>query len=99
MKSYFEKFVEKIENDRNNFWEKEYPNMSFEEKKTYWLTSTHKSMRTQGEAFADEYSAFSKKWHDFAMSNEPNFEEIFKYVTNNLGFKFDWNEYNKRIQA
>jgi len=56
-------------------------------------------MRTQGEAFADEYSAFSKKWHDFAMSNEPRFEEIFKYVTNNLGFKFDWNEYYKRIQA
>jgi len=35
MKSYFEKFVEKIEQDRNDFWEKEYPNMSFDEKKGY----------------------------------------------------------------
>ena len=90
--------LEQILKDRNNFWEKEYPNMSFEEKKAYWLASTHKSMRTQGEALADEYSVFSKRWYDFAVENEPKFEEIFKYVTNNLGFEFNWEEYNKRIQ-
>jgi hypothetical protein len=99
--------VEKIKhfnesNDFNNsfniFWEKEYPNLSFEEKKRYWLASTHKGMRTQGEALGDEYSEFSKGWLEFAKENEPKFDEIFKYVTENLGFEFDWKEFNKRIK-
>jgi hypothetical protein len=82
----------------NQFWKEKYPKMSLEEKKKYWLASTHKGMRTQGEAFGDEYSEFSKKWYDFAIENEPNFDEIFDYVTKNLGFKFDWEEYKKRIK-
>lgn len=27
-----------------------------------------------------------------------SFDEIFDYVTKNLGFEFDWEEYNKRIE-
>ncbi len=98
MKSEFEKFVDEIESSRKIFWEEEYPKMSLEEKKRYWLASTHRGMRTQGEALADEYSQFSKKWYDFAKENEPHFDEIFEYVTQNLGFKFDWEEYHKRIK-
>jgi len=82
----------------NSFWNEKYPKMSLEEKKKYWLAGTHKGMRTQGEAFGDEYSEFSKKWYDFAKEHEPDFDEIFDYVTKNLGFEFDWKEYNKRIK-
>lgn len=99
MKSDFDKFIEEVEASRKNFWEEKYPKMSIEEKKKYWLASTHKGMRTQGEAFADEYSEFSKGWYDFAKEHEPNFDEIFDYVTKNLGFEFDWKEYYKRIKS
>lgn len=98
MKSDFEKFVDEIENSRERFWREEYPKMNLDEKKKFWLASTLKGMRTQGEAFADEYSEFSKGWYDFAKENEPDFDHIFKDVADNLGFKFDWNEYSKRIQ-
>ena len=50
------------------------------------------------EALADEYSEFSKKWLEHAKSVESDFETIFKYVTENLGFEFDWQEYYKRIK-
>ncbi len=98
MKSEFEKFIDEMENSRKRFWEEEYPQMSLEEKKRYWLASTHKGMRTQGEALGDEYSEFSKKWYEFAKEHEPKFDEIFDYVTKNLGFEFDWKEFNKRIK-
>lgn len=98
MKSDFEKFIDENENNFIKFWKDEYPKLSLDEKKKYWLASTHKGMRTQGEALADEYSEFSKKWYDFAKENEPNFDEIFKYVADNLGFKFKWEEYNERIK-
>lgn len=98
MKSNFDKFIDEAESSGKIFWEETYPKMSFEEKKRYWLASTHKGMRTQGEAFADPYSEFSKEWYDFAKEHETNFDEIFKYVTENLGFDFDWKEYNKRIK-
>lgn len=91
-------FLQKILDDRKKFWSEVYPKMSIAEKKEYWLGSTHKGMRTQGESFADPYSEFSKKWYDFAKSHEPKFDEIFSYVAKNLGFEFDWNEYNKRIK-
>ncbi len=55
--------------------------MSIEEKKAYWLASAHKSMRIQGEALANQYSVFSKRWYDSVIKNEPLFEEIFRYVT------------------
>jgi len=97
-RSDFEKLVDEIERSRNDFWKKEYPKMSLEEKKKYWLASTHKGMRTQGEALADEYSQFSKRWYDNAKSREPKFDEIFQYVTENLGFEFDLEEYYKRIK-
>lgn len=54
----------------NQFWNEKYPKMRLEEKKKYWLAGTHKGMRTQGEAFGDEYSEFSKKWYDFAKKHE-----------------------------
>ncbi|MDP9958660.1 hypothetical protein [Chryseobacterium lathyri] len=91
-------FLQQILQAQDNFWSKEYPQMNLEERKKYWLASTHKGMRTQGEALADEYSEFSKKWYDFAIANEPDFDEIFKYVASNLGFEFDWEEYYKRIK-
>jgi len=92
------KEIQEFDNSMNKFWYEEYPKMSLEEKKKYWLAETHKGMRTQGEAFGDEYSEFSKKWYDFAKEHEPNFDDIFDYVTKNLGFEFDWEEYNKRIK-
>jgi len=91
-------FLQQIIDNQNKFWKDEYPKLSLNEKKKYWLASTHKGMRTQGEALADEYSEFSKKWYDFAKENEPNFDEIFKYVADNLGFTFNWEEYNVRIK-
>jgi hypothetical protein len=38
------------------------------------------------------------KGKDFAEKHEPNFDEIFDYVTKNLGFEFDLENYNKRIK-
>ena len=90
--------LREILDNRNNFWNAEYPKMNLEEKKRWWLASTHKSMRIQGESFADEYAAFSKEWYNHAQSVESSFEEIFKYVTENLGFEFDWKEYYRRIK-
>lgn len=92
------KEIQEFDNSMNKFWDEEYPKMSLEEKKKYWLAGTHKGMRTQGEAIGDEYSEFSKKWYDFAKEHEPDFDEIFDYVTKNLGFEFDWEEYKKRIK-
>lgn len=97
-KSNHLKEIQEFDNSMNKFWDEKYPKMSLEEKKKYWLAGTHKGMRTQGEAFGDEYSEFSKKWYDFAKEHEPYFDEIFDYVTKNLGFEFDWEEYNKRIK-
>jgi hypothetical protein len=91
-------FLQGIIDRRKRFWEEEYPKMSLEEKKKYWLSSTYSGMRSQGEAIGDSYSEFSKEWLDDARSIEPQFDEIFNYVTQNLGFRFDWKEYNKRIQ-
>lgn len=92
------KETQEFDNSMNKFWNEKYPKMSLEEKKRYWLASIHRGMRTQGEAFGDEYSEFSKEWYDFAKAHEPDFDEIFDYVTKNLGFEFDWEEYNKRIK-
>ena len=39
---------------QKEFWDNEYPELSFEEKINYWLGSIHKGMRTQGETFGDE---------------------------------------------
>lgn len=94
----FKKESEEWNEKAKKFWEETYPKMSLDEKKKYWLASTHKGMRTQGEAFADPYSEFSKEWYDFAKQHEPNFDEIFDYVTKNLGFEFDWQEFKKRIK-
>lgn len=98
MKSDFDKFVEEAEISRKKFWEIEYPKMNREEKKKYWLAGIHKGMRMQDEAFADPYSEFSKEWYDFAKQNEPVFDSIFNDVVQNLGFEFDWKEYNRRIK-
>jgi hypothetical protein len=98
MKSDFERFVEENEKKFNEFWSQEYPKLSLEEKKKYWLASTHRGMRSQGEALGDEYTEFSKKWYDFAKENEPDFDEIFKDVVKNLGFDFDWGKYYERIK-
>jgi len=46
MKSDFDKFIEYVENSQKKFWNETYPKMSLEEKKKYWLASTHKGMRT-----------------------------------------------------
>ncbi len=92
------KETQEFDNSMNKFWNEKYPKMSLEEKKRYWLASTHRGMRTQGEALGDEYSEFSKEWYDFAKAHEPDFDEIFDYVTKNLGFEFDWEKYNKRIK-
>jgi len=90
-------FLEKILDERKKFWLDIYPKMNIQEKKEYWLSSTHKGMRLQAESFADPYSEFSKKWYDFAKVHEPEFDDIFNYVNQNLGFEFDWDEYSKRI--
>ena len=91
-------FLQQIIDDQNKFWSEEYPNLSRDEKIKYWLTSTHKGMRTQGEALANEYSEFSRKWYDHAINVEPDFDKIFKEAIGNIGFEFDWEKYNKRIQ-
>ncbi|WP_299883598.1 hypothetical protein [uncultured Lacinutrix sp.] len=92
-------FLLKIIDDQNQFWSEEYPELSRDEKVKYWLDSTHKGMRTQREALADEYSEFSKKWYDHAINVEPDFDKIFKEAVSNIGFEFNWEEYNKRIQG
>ncbi|WP_299332895.1 hypothetical protein [uncultured Psychroserpens sp.] len=91
-------FLKKIIDDQNKFWLEEYTKLNRQEKVKYWLATTHKGMRTQGESFADEYSEFSKKWYDHANVVEPDFDSIFKEAMNDIGFEFDWEEYNKRIQ-
>lgn len=93
-------FLQKIIDDQNKFRSEEYPQLSFEEKVRYWEESTYRTMRTQGEALADEYSGFSKKWYDSAKENEPDFDRIFKEAIDRFtaGFEFDWKEYEKRIQ-
>ena len=87
----------KYDDDENNFWKKEYPKMSYQKKVNYWLTTIHQGMRSQGEALGDEYSEFSKEWYETNKKIEPNFDSIFKEAIENIGFEFNWNEYNKRI--
>lgn len=89
--------LEEILKKQNEFWHKEYPKLSKEEKINYWLSMTYDGMRTQGEAIADKYSEFSKKWYDHAVSVEPDFDSIFKEAVANIGFEFNWEEYRKRI--
>lgn len=99
MKTDFEKFIEERQTIFTKFWSEEYPKFNHEERIRYWQESTHKGMRTQGEALADEYSEFSKGWYDFAMEHEPNFDSIFKEAMSRVGFDFDWKEYRKRIEG
>ena len=94
----FLKLIGDSKNSEENFWSEEYPNKSREEKVIYWLASTHKGMRMQGETGQSEYTEFSPKWYERAKSVEPHFDEIFKEVTSKLGFEFDWEEYRKRIK-
>lgn len=96
-KSSFLKEMEKFELEMNRFWKKEYPKMTHKDKVAYWLASTHKGMRTQGEALGDEYSEFSKEWYETNKQIEPDFDSIFKEAMKNIGFDFNWSEYNKRI--
>ena len=93
-------FAREILELQKRFWSEEYPQLSFEEKVRYWEESTYRTMRTQGEALADEYSEFSKAWYDFAIEHEPDFDRIFKEAMDRFtaGFEFDWKEYEKRIQ-
>ena len=50
----------------------------------------------------DEYDAFSKEWYDFAKKIEPEFDNYFKEIVNDLKSylcqEFDWNKYKKRIE-
>ena len=64
--------MQKILDERKKFWLDIYPKMNIQEKKEYWLSSTHKGMRLQAESFADPYSEFSKKWYDFAKVMSQN---------------------------
>lgn len=84
------------------FWSEKYPSLSIEEKKKIWEEDIYRSIRTQGEALGDEYTAFSKKWYDSAKEREPQFDEFFKEIVENLekGYfykKFNWDEYRNRI--
>jgi hypothetical protein len=45
----FNDFIESVEKEGNDFWEIEYPKMSKNCKIDYWLGSTSKGMRNQGE--------------------------------------------------
>jgi len=96
-KSDFLREMEEFDQEIDHFLKKEYPKLSRENKITYWLRTTHKGMRTQGEAVGDEYSEFSKDWYETNKSIETDFDSIFKEAVENIGFKFDWTEYNKRI--
>ena len=90
-----------LEDSFTKFWSEEYPKFNDEERIRYWQESTYRRMRTQGEAFADEYSGFSKRWYDSAKENEPDFDHIFKEAIDRFtfDFDFDWKEYRKRIQG
>lgn len=96
-KSDFLKEMEEFDQELDRFWKKEYPKMSRKKKVEYWLATTHKGMRTQGESLGDEYSEFSKDWYEDNKAVEPDFDSIFKEAMENIGFEFNWNEYNKRI--
>lgn len=93
----FSRFIESMERQRREFWEREYPAMSRSERVSYWLSSTHRGMRAQGEATGDEYSEFSPGWYTSARQAEPDFDAIFREVVARLGFSFDWAEYQRRI--
>ena len=95
----FLKMVNKSHEREKNFWSEEYPNKSKEERVMYWLASTHKGMRMQGEIGQSEYSEFSSKWYKRVKSVEPDFDEIFKEVVAKIGFDFDWEEYYERIKS
>lgn len=41
---------------------------------------------------------FHERVFQEAVGLEKDFDEIFKYVADNLGFKFDWQEYNEIIK-
>lgn len=89
--------LEEILKRQDEFQYKEYPKLNKKEKINYWLAKTYDGMRTQGEVIADEYSEFSKKWYEHALSVESDFDNIFKEVVANIGFEFNWEEYHKRI--
>lgn len=80
------------------FWQNEYKQYSWEQKKKYWLAFVHHGMRIQGEVTADEYSEFSYNWYIDVKSKEPEFDFLFQEIVPLLGFEFDWVEYEKRIR-
>ena len=93
----FLRFIEQLERQRREFWQREYPAMSRPQRVKYWLSSTHHGMRTQGEATGDEYSEFSPRWYARARQAEPDFDAIFREAVAGLGFAFDRAEYQRRI--
>ncbi|HEY9007692.1 MAG TPA: hypothetical protein VIM75_16245 [Ohtaekwangia sp.] len=88
--------AELLKEREESFWLNEYNNYSRSKKIEYWLSNIHHGMRIQGEATGDKYSEFSKAWYNYVKSREPDFDSIFIAVTRQLGFDFDWNEYEKR---
>jgi len=93
----FLKLIEEIRELERIFWEEEYPNYDFSEKKSYWLRTIHRGMRTQGEAIGDEYSLFSKKSYEIWKETEPDFDRIFAEISGGIPH-FDWQEYQRRIE-
>lgn len=90
--------LEKLLQDRAQFWSERYPSYNREEKENYWVAEIYDSMRKKGEDTADEYNAFSKSWYDTVKGYEPDFDDILKSISSRIDSDFDWKKYQKRIQ-
>ena len=102
MESEMKNFIREVEYYRNKFWYIDYPKLSRLERKNVWYRDICSGMRRQPEEMQDEYDAFSKEWYDFAKKIEPEFDNYFKEIANDLKSylcqEFDWNKYKKRIE-
>ena len=68
----------------NTIWEKEYAQMSFEEKVTYWSASIHQQMRWNNESGVDEMGVFSKQDYDYWKSQEPDIDLLLPHIIQKL---------------
>ena len=89
---------EKVKQDEKLFWDKEYPDFSFEDKIKYWASENQRLMRWQAESGLDEYDIFSPQWYKWAKEKEPEIDKIMDIAFEKyLSWEWSKEEYLKRI--
>ena len=76
----FEEIEALLQNDKQDFWAKEYLEMTIDERIVYWSNSIHLQMRTSGASGYDEMSIFSNESFRLWEAKEPKILELLPKV-------------------